>query len=93
MPLLIVKSTAGVNFATKNKTIALNGNGVINEVANDDFKALKENEAFCDMLNKGFIVESTSHKAKDEVKSDIMAEVEKKQEDDMKKAGNTTKRT
>lgn len=93
MPLIAVKSPAGVNFAIENKTIALNGNGVINEVANDDFRELKKNEAFCDMLNKGFIIESTSHNSKDEVKSDIMAEVENKQEADMKKAGNATKRT
>lgn len=93
MPLILIKSTAGVNFAIDNKTIALNGNGVINEVSNDDFKELKKNKAFCDMLDNGFIVESASHKAKDEFKSDIMAEVGNRQEADIKKAGNTIKRT
>lgn len=93
MPLLIVKSLSGVNFAVKNKTIALNGNGVINEVADSDFTELKKNTAFCDMSDKGFIIESASHKAKDEVKSDIMAEVADKQEADMEKAGRKTKRT
>lgn len=93
MPLLIVKSLSGVNFAVKNKTIALNGNGVINEVADSDFTELKKNTAFFDMLDKGFIIESASHKAKDEVKSDIMAEVAEKQEADMEKAGRKTKRT
>lgn len=93
MPLLIVKSVAGVNFATDSKVIALRGNGLINEVSSDDYAKLKDNEAFRDMLDKGFIIETNSTKPKDEVKSDIMAEVEDRQEADMKKAGNRTKRT
>ncbi len=92
MPLLIVKSLSGVNFRAGNKTIALNGNGVVNEVSSDDLKLLKENEAFKDAQDKGYIVDSTSHNPKDEVKSDIMSEVEKKQDDDIAKAGNKTKR-
>lgn len=93
MALLIVKNVSGVNFAVKNKAIALNGNGVINEVVDSDFAELKKNAAFCDMLDKGFIIESASHKEKDNVKSDIMAEVADKQEADMEKAGRKTKRT
>ena len=83
---LIVKNIAGVSFKVDNKTLNLNGGGLINEVSKDDFELFKsKSKSFARFLEQGHIITSDSKAPKDEVKADIASEVAKKQDEDTPK--------
>lgn len=55
MPIIILKTNAGMNFQTKKGTIPLRGFCLLNEVSNDEVKALKESNAFAQMVDNGYV--------------------------------------
>lgn len=54
MPIVMLKTNAGMNFLTKKGVISLRGFCLLNEVSNEEVVALKENNAFAQMLNNGY---------------------------------------
>ena len=69
---LIIKDVAGVKYTAGNKVIELQGGCYLNIVSDDDYKLLKQNQAFTKALDKGFIIESSNQsKAVDEAKQNL----------------------
>ena len=55
MPIVMLKTNAGMNFPTKKGVISLRGFCLLNEASNEEVVALKENNVFTQMLNNGYV--------------------------------------
>lgn len=75
--LILLKTTAGLNVETSKGTLSLKGFGLLNEVSNELWAEAKKSQCVRDMLDNGYIVESS--KATENAKADAMAEVSNKQ--------------
>ena len=58
MPSVILKTNAGIDFVTPQKTISLKGFCLINEVSNEDLNLLKTKKSFKRMLDNGSAIVS-----------------------------------
>lgn len=75
--LILLKTTAGLDIATSKGTLSLKGFGLLNNVSNELWAEAKKTQCVRDMLDNGYIVES-SNKAEN-AKADTIAEVQSKQ--------------
>lgn len=75
--LILLKTTAGLDIATSKGTLSLKGFGLLNDVSNELWAEAKKTQCVRDMLDNGYIVES-SNKAEN-AKADTIAEVQSKQ--------------
>lgn len=82
MPLVILKTTAGMNFHTSNGIVSLNGFCVLNEVSDEELKALKSNNSFDDMVKNGFVEITNKANRSDthEIASEVVREQGKAQD-------------
>lgn len=55
MAIIILKTTAGMNFHTPKGTISLKGFCLLNEVSDDEVEAIKENNVFAQMVKNGYV--------------------------------------
>lgn len=76
MPLVILKTNAGMNFHTSNGVVSLNGYCVLNEVSDEELRALKSNNSFNDMVNNGFaeITNKANRSDTHEIASEVVRE-------------------
>lgn len=77
--LIILKTPAGIDISTSKKTLSLKGFGLLNNVPDNLWKEAKKSQCVRDMLESGYIVES-SNKVEN-AKADTIAEVQNKQDD------------
>lgn len=75
--LILLKTTAGLNVETSKGTLSLKGFGLLNEVSNELWAEAKKSQCVRDMLDNGYIVESSNRT--ENAKADTMAEVSSKQ--------------
>lgn len=76
--LILLKTTAGLDIETSKGTLSLKGFGLLNEVSNELWAEAKKSQCVKDMLESGYIVES-SNKAEN-AKADTLAEAKSKQD-------------
>ena len=82
--LVILKTIGGLDTPLSNgKTLTLKGCSVINDIDNDLWKIAKENDTIKDMLEKGFIVESTKS---ENALTDMVDDIKTKQTKDKESA-------
>ncbi|WP_301052518.1 hypothetical protein [Helicobacter rodentium] len=81
MAIVILKTNAGMNFHTSNGTVSLNGFCVLNEVSDEELKALKSNNSFNDMVKNGFaeITNKANRSDAHEIASEVVREQGKAQ--------------
>lgn len=84
MAIVILKTNAGMNFHTTKGTISLKGFCLLNEVSNDEVKALKENNSFAQMIDNGYAevcqnatLEDSHEKAETTVKEQVKKQSER----------------
>lgn len=75
--LILLKTTAGLNISTSKGTLNLKGFGLLNEVSNELWAEAKKSQCVRDMLDNGYIVESSDHT--ENAKADTIAEAQSKQ--------------
>lgn len=77
MSFVILKTNAGMNFHTSDGVVSLNGFCVLNEVSDEELRALKSNNSFNDMVENGFA--EITNKANRSDTHEIASEVVKEQ--------------
>ena len=81
MASLILKENAGIDFLVGEKTVSLNGGGVINFVDDADMKLLKDIANFNKLVEVGCIViGGKSETVKDDIKQDALNKQQKQVE-------------
>ena len=78
MPIILLKTTGGLDLETSKGKLSLKGFGLLNNVSNEIWQEAKKNNAVQDMLDKGFLIESS--KETQNVTSDTLQDVQKKQD-------------
>lgn len=78
MPIILLKTTGGLDLETSKGKLSLKGFGLLNNVSNEIWQEAKKNNAVQDMLDKGFLIESG--KETQNVTSDTLQDVQKKQD-------------
>ena len=78
MPIILLKTTGGLDLETSKGKLSLKGFGLFNNVSNEIWQEAKKNNAVQDMLDKGFLIESS--KETQNVTSDTLQDVQKKQD-------------
>ncbi len=78
MPIILLKTTGGLDLETSKGKLSLKSFGLLNNVSNEIWQEAKKNNAVQDMLDKGFIIESS--KETQNVTSDTLQDVQKKQD-------------
>lgn len=75
--LILLKTTAGLTIPTNKGALSLKGFGLLNDVPNDLWAEAKKSQAVKDMLDNGYIVESSDRT--ENAKADTIAEAQSKQ--------------
>ena len=78
MPIILLKTTGGLDLETSKGKLSLKRFGLLNNVSNEIWQEAKKNNAVQDMLDKGFLIESS--KETQNVTSDTLQDVQKKQD-------------
>ena len=78
MAIILLKTTGGLDLETSKGKLSLKGFGLLNNVSNEIWQEAKKNNAVQDMLDKGFLIESS--KETQNVTSDTLQDVQKKQD-------------
>lgn len=78
MPIILLKTTGGLDLETSKGKLSLKGFGLLNNVSSEIWQEAKKNNAVQDMLDKGFIIES--NKETQNITSDTLQDVQKKQD-------------
>ena len=76
--LILLKTTAGLNIETNRGTLRLKGFGLLNEVANELWTEAKKSQCVKDMLESGYIVESSNQE--ENASADAIADEKSKQD-------------